>query len=297
MSIDTSIPQDEHEGKPRQDRQYSPLNDKQKHEDAELEKRLQKLERSIVNMKQRLKRQELRENIIVEALISELGLRVAPAGSTIAKLIPLEEKSGDHANTILSFGGMSTGLSLPVAEFMRTLSHENNRVLFIKDFHQAWHLKGLRGISSNLEGTLEFLHQLVEPYQPDCRAIGTSAGGFAAILFGVRMGVRNVVAFAPQTHLTEAVINRFRKASQSSVSSREILSCGNLLDLRNILTGNQQTRIEIHYGASNREDSRAAEWLQGYPGIVLKAHPCDEHSIARWLKNNGLLTAALNSVL
>ena len=106
----------------------------------------------------------------------------------------------ENSNILLvSFGGVAMGLPVPVFEFMRTLDKYNINKVFIRDFQQAWYTKGIKDYSSNIDETVEYLRELIQLYGREKTIfLGNSAGGFAAVLFGALLNVKEVHAFAPQ---------------------------------------------------------------------------------------------------
>ena len=69
---------------------------------------------------------------------------------------------------------------------------------FYIDIHFKWYHKGIDGISSNIDETIIYLKNIVKDYKEVC-FVGTSAGGYAAILFGSVLNINKVLAFIPQT--------------------------------------------------------------------------------------------------
>ena len=69
---------------------------------------------------------------------------------------------------------------------------------FYIDIHVNSYHKGIGGISKTIDETITYLQKQIEPYKRVI-FIGTSAGGYAAILFGSLLHVSSVIAFIPQT--------------------------------------------------------------------------------------------------
>jgi hypothetical protein len=106
---------------------------------------------------------------------------------------------------IVSFGGMAMKLGgIPRFEFLNYLdSNFKNEcdVIFYVDRHQNWYHTGIDGISTNIQDTVLYLNNKLGKYRKII-FIGSSAGGYAAILFGsLCKNVTAVVAFCPQTFI------------------------------------------------------------------------------------------------
>ena len=88
---------------------------------------------------------------------------------------------------IIAFGGMVGGLSEPVYEFKKYLTtHFNCHFIFIKDRYQCWYFKGIYGLGHNFTKSVKRLKKLISKIKySKIITLGTSAGGYAAILFGI----------------------------------------------------------------------------------------------------------------
>lgn len=92
---------------------------------------------------------------------------------------------------------MNQRLSMPVTELVNSLAKHGQQVYFLRDFKQCWYQSGLLGLTLNVEDTAEFILGLLGSDVENARFCGTSSGGYAAILFGVMLQVKSVIAFAP----------------------------------------------------------------------------------------------------
>jgi len=108
-------------------------------------------------------------------------------------------------NLIISFGGISLkfGGILPF-EFLHYLSsmYKNNcDLFFFIDSHQSWYHKGIKDITNNIDETVLYLNNIIKDGNYEkVIFMGTSAGGYASILFGsLCNNVTHVISFIPQT--------------------------------------------------------------------------------------------------
>jgi len=138
-----------------------------------------------------------------------------------------------HKNNklIISFGGTAVN-NIQKFESVNTLEKifpEYSKIFFI-DRKCSWYHKGICSKSDSIKSTVEYIKQLIEPYS-EVSMIGVSMGGYAAILFGSLLNVKNVIAFIPQTRLDKSPIfnNKY-------------------LNLRRVI--NKTTKYSI-YGAKN----------------------------------------------
>lgn len=115
----------------------------------------------------------------------------------------------NHKNLIICFGGkaLKFGGILPF-EFLKYLSAEYTSkcdLIFFIDKKQCWYHKGIDNITHNIESTVEYIDSIIDNNKYEkIIFMGTSAGGYASILFGsLCKKVSNVISFIPQTILTD----------------------------------------------------------------------------------------------
>ena len=124
---------------------------------------------------------------------------------------------------------------------------------FIIDKKQCWYHKGIDGITTTIEETVVYLEEIINKGNYNkVLFMGTSAGGYAAILFGsLCKNVNCVISFIPQTVLNNPknlkyknlkdIINEYTQYiihGDISVSNMQnlhhILHCENIKDNKNV---------------------------------------------------------------
>jgi hypothetical protein len=122
-------------------------------------------------------------------------------------------------NLIISFGGMRNGFGpIPPFEFLNYLStNYTNRcdLVFFIDIYQCWYHKGLKDFTNNIDETVIYINNIIQKRNyKKVIFIGTSSGGYAAILFGsLCNGVTNVISYVPQTILINPIENKYSNLS------------------------------------------------------------------------------------
>ena len=180
-------------------------------------------------------------------------------------------------------------------DFYRLLSENNSfNKLFLRDMNRDYYINGLKNSTKNLNETIELLKKLIS-YKKYSKvvAIGSSSGGFAAILFGHLLKFKKVLAFNPQTIISEP----FNKNIIPYLFSKEIsIRLGGLnksdklyqkcLNLRNFIPFN--TQVEIHYSQFSRIDTQQAFFIK-HRNCQLIKHSSGSHLLTPELKEKGLL--------
>jgi hypothetical protein len=118
--------------------------------------------------------------------------------------------------------------------------------------------------------------------------IGTSAGGYAALLFGALAGC-GAHAFVPQTFIDPAL----REQLGDGRWSARVEALGDALDSRYAdllpLLSESTAPADIYYGTGNRLDRVHAERLDGLPQVTLHPFETERHNVARELRDSGWL--------
>lgn len=116
-----------------------------------------------------------------------------------------------NKNLIICFGGMvlKFGGILPF-EFLNYLSfiYKNNcDLIFFIDSYQCWYHKGIKDITNNIDETTLYINNIIKNGNYEkVIFMGTSAGGYGAILFGsLCNNVTHVISFIPQTILKDSI--------------------------------------------------------------------------------------------
>lgn len=78
--------------------------------------------------------------------------------------------------------------------------------LFLKDTKKSWYNNRIPGLSENADDLLDLLKSVTGDFKPEnITCMGSSMGGYAALLFGLKMGVRRIVALSPQIRFHEGI--------------------------------------------------------------------------------------------
>lgn len=257
----------------------------------------QQYERTVRQQARQIATLRSKVDLLHESLVaSRAGIGACTIDDPLGALMPIECRRVPTATTtVFCFSGMAIATALPRREFYRSLVGSDANLIFVKDYRECWYQRGLLGMSSNVEQTAILLRQLA-PVDNKIAMTGTSAGGFAAILFGVLVGAHRIVAFAPQTIIDEDAFHNFK----TSESQWDDVMSGNrmYLDLHAILRRHRFLGIiDLYYSSDLDVDRTAAERLQEFPCVRLHARPGDAHSIAGKLKQDGELSTILADLL
>ena len=111
--------------------------------------------------------------------------------------------SQNNTELIISFAGNAVVYGgVPQLEFVNSLNkiYPKCDKLFYLDKTSRVYINGIQTISKSIEETTQYISSKIKDYKKVC-FIGTSAGGYASILYGSLLNIDYVLAFKPQTNL------------------------------------------------------------------------------------------------
>jgi hypothetical protein len=205
---------------------------------------------------------------------------------------------------VMAFGGLAMGnAGAPPFEFFRMLGeHGSIKKVFVRDHYQAWYHRGVRGLADEIEGIEAALRQTIsEADVSKVVTLGTSAGGYAALLFGRLLGVTEVHAFGPQTFISPELRrlhgdDRFESAILSLLSSGSYRA--EYADLNEAFnhTPPRDTRFFVHYCDGDSLDAIHASHMEGQSGLHLLSYEGDRHNVVDHLNRRNELQDLMRQI-
>ena len=168
------------------------------------------------------------------------------------------------------------------------------RRILVRDLDQVWYLRGIRGLGGSLPEAAAGLRAEIGA-RSRVVLTGNSAGGFAAIAVGARIGADEVHAFSPQT----AIDRRHRvrwldgRWPRQMHHVRRLRPSRELLDLHASVLERPGPSLHLHYCGDHGRDARHARHLAGLPGVTLVPHRGDGHRLVTDLRDRGELASIL----
>jgi hypothetical protein len=81
-------------------------------------------------------------------------------------------------------------------EWRRNLPHHAQRIILLRDVTKQWYLEGINSTINSVDRLLDFLREKTEGMEVVC--VGSSAGGYAATLFGCLLNASHAFNFSGQ---------------------------------------------------------------------------------------------------
>lgn len=203
---------------------------------------------------------------------------------------------------LVTFGGMAGGDDTTVFEFGRMTEDLGVHRIMVRDHERSWYHRGVRGVGEGIDEVADALEVLIAQAAPErVVMIGASAGGYAAMLFGDRLGADATHAFAPQTFVSPGSRTRRREHRWQQeldgliASGRFDARFGDLAEA--LPLGPNSTEHNLWYSPVEASDVPHAAVAAAIPGVVLHCIPEGGHLVVKWLKQHDYLTSVISASL
>jgi len=209
----------------------------------------------------------------------EDGFWAAPAGSE---------------TTVLAFTGRAKRLGMSTYFFDRLLAPHGVNAIYLFDWKDALFLGGVNGLGDSLAETVASLRRkCAEMGTRRLICLGQSAGGYAAIRYGLELGADAVMAISPTVAqpMSGMPLRRIRATLGDNVDAAD-------LDLRVWFGRRSPTpRTWVIFGAGCAADAQSARVLAGLPGVVVQPiSGFDHHAILAPLVVSGRFSSLLAGI-
>jgi len=209
-------------------------------------------------------------------------------------LAVLRDYSAPSDVLLVSFSGLKRHPEkVPDFSFRGTLRDLPLKKLYLRDLNKAWFLRGLRGMTTDVEQTVAFLR--AEAAAAAARRVvfaGYSFGGFAALLHGLLAGADEVHAISPQTFVSFWLRLRCRDHRwQRYVWKLHFGKARAFHDLRPLLSAPTLTRFHVYFARDSRLDTCHAAHVRGVPGVMIHEYAAGSHRLVTALRDSGELRA------
>jgi len=224
-----------------------------------------------------------------------LESKASNSGGDVAAGPILDVPGSDSEKAIVFFSAMGVGNRR--FHFLDVSQYATYNRIFVRDVFDVWYHKGLVGETGNIEETTDLLREMITRRGfRKVTFVGTSAGGFAAILFGALLGIDVVHAFSPRTFLGIRLRLRHRdfRSHRSLMRLYSLPKPNRVLDLKPILVESDgRTRYFLHFCLESRLDRIHAFHLEQNDRINLFPYPCGGHLVAKHLREQEALSQIL----
>jgi hypothetical protein len=204
------------------------------------------------------------------------------------------EEGEDPSHLVIAFTGLQGGLNVTPFDFFSATGLLSSSRILLRDPSNLLYLTGVGSEAPTFWTLLERLRAELARLNPErVTCVGTSSGGYAALLFGHLLEVDQVHAFGPTIQasvLMAAVAGDWHQVLQMATPQhlmmdlRIPLSVWKFRRLDSALRKwNGRTNYTIHVCEQFLPDVKRVAPMRGLPHIEIAMHPCKTHAVARHL--------------
>lgn len=199
-------------------------------------------------------------------------------------------RRADCAQLFFVYTGLRRRMQLAPLEFMQRTSIIDRNMVVFRDLFEQLYQRGIGPQVGSLPAFLRWQEELLGKF-PSVRhryCIGTSGGGYAALLSGYLLRADVVWAFAPMVRIQD----NFRVSAGEHGLSEETYE--RYTDMTKLLAeGNGKTEYRIYYNRHFAPDVQAISALEGLPGVQLFPQDGADHFVVQELARTNMLSGLL----
>jgi hypothetical protein len=195
---------------------------------------------------------------------------------------------------VILFTGESRKFGISLDVLHRILRRSVGQVVYLRDHNNLFYLAGIH-TWGDAAATLDRLKRLIaESSVKRVCAIGSSAGGFAALRFGLDLSVDAVLALSPQTDL-----RKFPEFKVGTKSLQRFRIPGEALDLLPLYEqAERRPQVTIAYGEDNKADEGHVKRLAKFAEVEILPLPgVSQHNVVTYLIAEGLFDQLVQKTL
>lgn len=183
--------------------------------------------------------------------------------------------------TVLVFTGLQRAVgSMSIGILDRYFAARNLAVVYLRDNERLLFLNGIGSLGRGYSATAKKLRAMVaEIGSPHLFTFSTSAGGLAAMHYGLELGAESAICFSPPSNITPDFLRdetrgRLVQKRLASLTPQQLWDVKPRLD-----EANGAMKVHIYVGEYAAMDRRYADYLKDVEGIsVHYLEGCGDHN-------------------
>ncbi len=179
------------------------------------------------------------------------------------------------------------------SNFCRSIP-KNANILYVRDSKNKWYFNGIEGLSTDLETNILYLEKKIkESKSKKVTVIGECSGGFASILYGIKLNIDHIIAFNPQTYLDKETILYYND-ERWNLDKLEELEKNNSSYLNLKYLEKSNTKIDIIYSNNFIQKSHFENIMQN-KNLNITGHMIEsnDNELVKYLHYIGALSMLL----
>ncbi|AGT08775.1 hypothetical protein JCM7686_1674 [Paracoccus aminophilus JCM 7686] len=190
--------------------------------------------------------------------------------------------TGNSRVTLLVFTGLADRAGMPIQvldSFCAALGHS---AVYLRDSTRTLFTSGAPELGANQEETLTALSGILNKQGTQhLLCFGSSAGGFAAVRYGIKLGAAHILCASGATNISTDFMTAVGDSRGKLVVTRlnKLVPAEDRDLSQDILSAGGECRIDMWYGANSPKDVAHAEFIRDLPGVTCFPIPdLDRHN-------------------
>lgn len=196
----------------------------------------------------------------------------------------------DGSDTVaLIFPGLAQKTAIPLGMLHAMLSKHGVSLVYLRDRERRTiYMRGISALGTDYHSTIDAIRNMLPDNTKRLLCFGTSAGGYAALRYGLDLSADRVLAMGSPTSFSIDIATWEPRARAFGIrlhkDAPEMAQ-----DLRNVyIAAEKRPRVDLWYGADMPLDKRHAEHMRNVPGVHLHKVPgYKQHDVLWQLVGDG----------
>ena len=202
---------------------------------------------------------------------------------------------------VFVFTGKARQIWLSVHLFHQILP-DDCTVVYLQDLGRSGYVFGLQAFGQGYTGTLEGMQRLIASLDfPEVFVIGSSAGGWSAMRYGLDLKATRVLGISPGTDLTDVQAERAEAARTLGLGgvNGEVAWPPGSMDLLTLYgEAARPPELILAFGGGHAKDREASRRMGVLPNVTLHEVPdYDRHDVMAELIANGSIRGLIAALL
>jgi pimeloyl-ACP methyl ester carboxylesterase len=193
------------------------------------------------------------------------------------------------SRVIFVFTGNARMIWVSLHVLHQLMPKDDCHIVYLRDIRGLGYLDGIPELGAGYERTLDGFRGLVTSLgDPKVYCVGSSAGGYASLRYGLDLRARAILAFSPLTD-----------GWQLQAASGGRIAADAIVDLRTLYAAaSAAPAVTLVFGEKNEEDAAASRRLAGLPTVTLQPVPhYDRHDVIAQTIATGEFLPFINRLL
>lgn len=141
-----------------------------------------------------------------------------------------------------------------------------NTHIFVRDLFKQWYIEGINTSVSSIDKLIVFLKELTEGF--DVITVGSSAGGYASVLFGILLNAKCIYSFSGQFNLDYLLDKNYPNQYNCIARNKDNPNVSKYINITNIIKGSQ-IPIVYFYPALCKEDIYQYNQINDFDNFIV----------------------------